>query len=136
MEVDGRLVEEAWAAADPVGSFIQREPTEGAPAAEPTEVRVLFDDDAVYVGARMHDSTPRTIARQLVRRDEGGQYDFFEVSLSPAGDRRTGYQFRVSAAGVQGDTYLFDDVRDDDVWNAVWESAVEVDSLGWTAELR
>jgi hypothetical protein len=136
VRIDGALTEEAWAAAEPAASFIQRDPTEGAPAREQTEVRVLFDDEAIYIGARMHDSSPSTVARQLVRRDERGQFDFFEASLSPAADDRTGYRFRVSAAGVQADEYLFDDVRDDASWDAVWESAAAVDDGGWTAELR
>jgi hypothetical protein len=109
---------------------------EGAPAEQLTEVRVLYDDAAIYVSAVMHDRQPSRIADQLVRRDENGQYDYFEFSLDPNNDRRTGYRFRVSAAGVQRDVYLFDDEREDEAWNAVWESAVSRDSAGWSAELR
>ncbi len=136
VRIDGRLNEDAWSAAQAATNFVQGEPIEGAPANHSTEVRVLYDEQAIYVGARMYDDTPRTIARQLVRRDEGGQFDFFELSLDPNRDLRTGYAFRVSAAGVQGDVYLFDDTRDDRSWDAVWESAVQVDEKGWTAELR
>lgn len=136
IHIDGRLDEAEWRRAAAAGDFVQRDPVEGARAEEPTEVRVLFDDDALYVGARMYDRAPHTIADRLVRRDEEGPYDFFEVSLDPNSDRRTGYLFRVSAAGVQLDTYLYDDVRDDRAWDAVWQSAVQRDSLGWSAELR
>ena len=136
IRIDGRLGEDVWAAAPAASGFVQGEPIEGAPAKHRTEVRVLYDDEALYVGARMYDDSPGAIARQLVRRDEMGQFDFFELSLDPNLDRRTGYVFRVSAAGVQGDAYLFDDVRDDRSWDAVWESAVQVDEQGWTAELR
>ncbi|MBI4541198.1 MAG: carbohydrate binding family 9 domain-containing protein [Gemmatimonadetes bacterium] len=136
IRIDGYLEEEAWVTATAAQDFIQQEPFEGMPAAEPTEVRVLYDGQALYVGARMYDSEPHRIADQLVRRDEWGQYDYFEVSLDPNQDRRTGYQFRVSAAGVQADAYLYDDVRSDDSWDAVWQSAVARDSLGWTAEIR
>jgi len=136
VRIDGRLGEEVWAAAPAATGFVQGEPIEGAPAKHRTEVRVLYDDQALYVAARMYDDAPGTIARQLVRRDEGGQFDFFELSLDTNLDGRTGYLFQVSAAGVQGDAYLFDDVRDDRSWNGVWESAVQVDEQGWTAELR
>ena len=73
--------------------FVQREPVEGAPAEEKTEVRILFDDVAVYVGARMYDTEPETIADQLVRRDGEGQFDYFGVVFDPNPDRRTAYYF-------------------------------------------
>jgi hypothetical protein len=136
IRIDGRLDDSVWTAAPAATGFVQGEPIEGAPARHRTEVRVLYDEQALYVGARMYDDSPDAIARQLVRRDETGQFDFFELSLDPNLDLRTGYLFQISAAGVQGDAYLFDDVRDDRSWNAVWESAVQVDEQGWTAELR
>ena len=136
VRIDGRLDEGVWAAAPAATGFVQGEPIEGAPAQHRTEVRVLHDEEALYVGARMYDDSPGAIARQLVRRDETGQFDFLELSLDPDLDLRTGYIFQISAAGVQGDAYLFDDVREDRSWDAVWESAVQVDAQGWTAELR
>jgi hypothetical protein len=136
IRIDGRLGEDVWTAAPVASGFVQGEPIEGAPAQQQTEVRVLYDEQALYVGARMYDDSPDRIARQLVRRDETGQFDFFELSLDTNLDLRTGYVFQISAAGVQGDSYLFDDVREDRSWNAVWESAVQVDEKGWTAELR
>jgi len=71
-----------------------------------------------------------------VRRDESGQYDYFEVSLDPDLDRRTGYRFRVTAAGVQIDDYLFNDINEDRSWDAVWQSGVQRDDQGWTVEMR
>ena len=136
IHVDGRLDEPDWGQAPSTTTFVQREPVEGASAETRTEVWVLFDADAVYVGVMMHEDEPSRIGDQLVRRDEFGQYDFFEVSLDPVNDRRTGYQFRISAAGVQGDTYLYDDTDEDESWDAVWGSAVHRDQRGWSAELR
>ncbi|MDA1081982.1 MAG: DUF5916 domain-containing protein [Gemmatimonadetes bacterium] len=134
--IDGRLDEAAWADA-PVGSdFVQLKPVEGTPAEQRTEVRVLYDDGAVYVAARMFDSDPATIARQLVRRDEEGTADWIGVTFDPRLDRRTAYTFFVSAAGVQRDQYFYNDKEEDSAWNAVWESAVQIDSVGWTAEFR
>jgi Domain of unknown function (DUF5916)/Carbohydrate family 9 binding domain-like len=136
IEIDGDLSEAAWAAAEPVTGFIQREPIEGEIAEQQTEVRVLFGEDAIYVAARMMDSEPRTIADQLVRRDGDGQFDYFLFALDPNRDRRTGYTFQVSAANVQKDFYIYGDEKMDVAWNAVWESAVGKDVLGWTVEMR
>jgi hypothetical protein len=136
ISVDGRLDEAAWLAAPLISGFIQKDPFDGEPAVEDTEVRVLFDDDALYIGARLLDSEPGRISRQLVRRDQEGNADFFEVSLDPNLDRRTGYQFTVSAANVQLDRYLYDDTREDGAWNAVWSSEVHHATWGWSVEIR
>ena len=134
IRIDGRLTEPAWEDARRITEFVQGEPVEGAAPDEPTEVRVLFAEDAIYVGARMEES--RAIARQLVRRDAIGQADYFQVSFDPNMDRRTGYEFRVSAAGVQRDAYLFEDNQTDASWDAVWESEAAVAEGGWSVELR
>lgn len=137
IEIDGRLDEAAWARAEPARGFTQEEPDEGEPAMEETEVRVLYDDDNLYIGARLYDSEPSRIARQLTRRDETGRAaGYIEFSLDPNGDETTGYQFRVTAAGVQRDRYLFGDTRSDDAWDAVWESAAAENDEGWVAEAR
>jgi hypothetical protein len=136
IRIDGRLTEEAWRNAPAIDEFVQGEPVEGAEAGARTVVRVLYDDDALYIGARLYESEPSRIARQLVRRDETGQADYFEVMFDPNLDRRTGYLFRVSAAGVQRDAYLHQDDQQDDSWDAVWASEVHVDSLGWSVEMR
>jgi hypothetical protein len=134
--VDGRLDDAAWQRAPVASGFVQREPVEGRPAEQDTEVRILFDDEAIYVGLRMLDSHPDMIAPQLYRRDGRGQADYVEIAFDPNRDRRTGYLFSVSAANVQGDEYLFDDEHEDRAWDAVWSSAVTVDEGGWTAEMR
>lgn len=136
IDVDGYLDEEAWSRAEVLTDFVQREPVEGIPAEEDTEVRLIFTDDALFIAARMWDSNPGEIATQLVRRDAWGAFDWFSVSLDPNLDRRTGYRFQISAAGVQRDEYLFNDREEDQNWNAIWESSVQRDDRGWTAELR
>jgi hypothetical protein len=136
IRIDGRLDEPAWRAAPPTRHFVQGVPTEGAPPAQPTEVRVLYDDDALYVGAHMFESDTSRIVDRLVRRDQEGQFDDFAVAIDPNRDRRTAYVFKVSAAGVQYDEYLFNDSQRDPNWDAVWASAVSRDSTGWTAEMR
>lgn len=137
IRIDGRISEEAWDTAPVISGFLQREPFEGQPAEEDTQVRILFDEDAIYVAARMFESDTAAIRRPLVRRGQGGAFqDWFSVALDPNRDGMTGYRFQVNAAGVQVDWYDYDDDRSDGSWNGVWESAVQVDSLGWTAELR
>jgi len=136
IEVDGRLEEEAWTSAPPATGFVAQEPTEGAPPEEPTEVYVLYGDDALYVGARLFESDPTRITDQLVRRDQRGNFDFFAVLLDSNLDRRTGFYFQVSAAGVKTDRLLFDDTEEDESWDAVWETSVARNSEGWTAEMR
>ncbi len=136
IEIDGRLDEPAWTAAPVAGDFLQVEPFEAQPALQPTEVRVLFDSENLYIGARMH-GDPALIARQLTRRDATGRAaGYFEFSLDPNLDRTTGYTFWVTAAGVQGDRFHYGDTESDDSWDGIWESAVTIDDEGWVAEIR
>ncbi len=135
VDIDGRIEEESWSSAKAITNFVQGEPTEGVPAEYDTEVKIIFGEDAIYVAARMWDE-PEAVARQLVRRDDRGNFDWFAVALDTNLDRRTGYNFQVSAAGVQRDEYLFDDSQSDGAWDAVWESGVQIDADGWTAEIR
>ncbi len=134
--IDGRLDEPAWQAAPPITQFIQGDPVEGAAPTEPTEVRILFDDDAIYVAARMSESDPSSIRDQLVRRDDRGAFDYFAASFDPNRDGLTGYRFQISAAGAERDAFLFGDVQEDEDWDGIWDSAVQRDDRGWTAELR
>jgi hypothetical protein len=136
IRIDGRLTEEAWQDAPAIREFVQGEPVEGAAPGARTVVRILYDDQALYIGARLYEPDPSRIARQLVRRGETGQADYFEVMFDTNLDRRTGYLFRVSAAGVQRDSYLHEDSQQDPSWDAVWASEVHVDSLGWSLEMR
>jgi hypothetical protein len=99
-------------------------------------VRLLYDDDAVYVGARLYDSSPDSIRAQLARRDRISNSDRFLVFLDCYHDRRTGFFFGVNAAGTLYDGTLFNDDWDSDTWDGVWDGKVGRDSLGWTAELR
>ena len=134
--VDGLLNDEVWLRAPAVTSFTQRDPEEGKPVSEATEMRIAYDDNALYVGARMHDREPARIARQLARRDQNAEADSFSVFLDPHHDHVTGAAFAVSAAGVQRDATIYNDSSTDDSWDAVWESAVKIDDTGWSAEIR
>ena len=138
IRIDGRLEENIWTVAPSYLGFVQKEPVEAAPAINDSEVWIVYDDDAVYVGAKLYDEAPATIARNMVRRDANynGQFDYFEFMVDPNRDGRTGYRFRVSAANVQTDRYLFDDGGEDPNWDGVWASGVTITSDGWHVEFR
>ena len=121
IRIDGRLDDAGWQSAPVTTGFVQSEPGEGTPASRDTEVRILFDDEAFYVAARMWEH-PDSAQVLLLRRDERNpSMDWFGFSIDPEADGRTGYAFRVSATGVQQDIYMSDDTQEDGAWNAVWE---------------
>jgi hypothetical protein len=135
--VDGRLDDAAWALATPVTDLTQSDPQEGQPATERTEVRFVYDGDALYIGARMFDREPRKIAHHLGRRDSFTQSDDIRILLDSYHDHRTAFRFIVTPDGVRGDLQFGDDGNfADDSWDPVWQAAARIDSLGWTAEMR
>jgi hypothetical protein len=134
--VDGRLDDEAWILMTPVDQFRQREPDEGQSATERTELKVGYDDSAVYFGIRMFDQEPDRIVRRMARRDDDIDADSVKIYLDPYHDHLTGVMFQVSAAGVQRDGQIHDDSDIDLKWDAVWRSATSIDAEGWTAEIR
>jgi hypothetical protein len=134
--VDGRLNDAAWRAGPLHASFVQRDPDQGLPPTEPTEFRVVYSDEAVYIGVRAWDSRPGEISAQLTRRDEESPSDRVVIAIDSYRDRRTAFVFAVNPAGVKQDWYIFDDGYEDDTWNAVWDVGCTMDSLGWIAEFR
>jgi hypothetical protein len=133
--IDGRLDDAGWSAAEPITTFWQQQPDEGKPPTERTEVRVLFDGSALYVGARMYDTAGAAgVRRLLVRRDQlldDNASDKIAVVLDPYHDRQTRVWFELNPLGVKGDH-----INGDASFDPVWEGASRVDSLGWTAEFR
>lgn len=137
IHIDGVLDEPDWRAAPVAGGFTESYPDAGATPKDRTEVRVLYDDEAIYVGVRMSDSQPSAIAAPLTRRDDYGLYsDWVHVIIGPYHDRRTAYRFAVNPAGVKRDVLEYNDLGEDENWDAVWSVAVTTDSSGWTAEYR
>ncbi len=134
--IDGRLDDAAWALAQPITDFVQRDPNEGEPATERTEVRILYTDAALYFGVRAYDSEADKITAQLTRRDEFSQSDWIQIGIDSYLDRRTAFSFAVNPAGVKRDIYYFNDNNQDRTWDAVWDVAVTRDDEGWTAEFR
>ena len=135
--IDGRLDDEAWRAAPPITELYQNEPREGQPASERSEIRILYDDGAVYVGARLFDSEPNLIRTQLTRRDNISNSDLLTVAFDSYHDHRTSFRFEVNPSGVRADMITTSDNQfGDSSWDPVWEAATQRDSLGWTAEMR
>ena len=137
IKIDGSLDEAAWSTALPAKDFIQNEPAPGLPASQPTEVHVIYDNTAIYVGARLYDAKPDSILKELTLRDaiNGANTDFFAVLFDTYSDGNNGVAFVVSAAGVQRDTKIFSG-DEDDTWNAVWRSAVRLTDKGWVVEME
>ncbi|MBN1301830.1 MAG: carbohydrate binding family 9 domain-containing protein [Melioribacteraceae bacterium] len=132
---DGKLTESVYNS-NPVDGFIQRDPDEGKPATEKTNVWVSYDESNIYVSARLYDSDPSSIDASLMRRDNMVQSDWFFVYLDPYLDRRTGYYFGVNPGGSLLDGTLFNDSWDDDAWDGIWEARTNIDEKGWTVEMR
>jgi uncharacterized protein DUF5916/cellulose/xylan binding protein with CBM9 domain len=145
--IDGRLDEPAWSAAPPVTTFYQVQPREGPPATQRTEIRFLYDADALYVGARMYDSLgARGVRTRLARRDDQLDLDNvapspitsdkLTITLDPYHDHLTRAVFEINPSGVIGDALGAGGSTLDPSWDPVWQHAAQIDSLGWTAELR
>jgi hypothetical protein len=136
IHLDGRLDESGWAAARPAPLATQRDPDEGKPATERTEIRVLVGSDALYIGARMFDQEPQRIVSRLGRRDDFVSGDRLTIRLDARHDHLTAFVFDVYPAGNKGDASMGSDEFEDSSWDPVWDVATSIDSLGWVAEIR
>jgi hypothetical protein len=134
--IDGQLNDEAWSQVEAISGFTQQDPNEGQPATEQTEIRIVYDDRALYVAVRLFDGDAAHIVRRLATRDGDADADRITLYLDPMHDHLTGVMFRVSASNVQTDAVLFNDTWDDWSWNAVWDSQVSSDAEGWSVEMR
>jgi hypothetical protein len=134
--IDGRDHDAVWRVAPPITEFMEWSPTEGKAPRFRTEARVAYDAANLYVFVRCFDPSPDSIIRLIGRRDDYPQSDRVLLLVDSYHDRRTGYEFGVTAAGGRYDAAIYDDGNEDDAWDAVWDVAVRTDSLGWAAEFR
>ncbi len=135
--LDGHLDEATWQAAPPVTEFTQFNPDHGKPASESMEVRFLYDETALYVGARLGDSQgARGVMKTVVRRDAFFNSDFFEIVIDGFHDHLSRAFFQVNPSGSRSDILGTGNSCCDDGWDPVWEARTSVDSTGWTVEMR
>lgn len=134
--IDGRGDDDTWRAATPISEFRQWEPVENGDPSFRTEARIVYDTRNLYVLVRSFDPNPDSLLSVLQRRDGMALSDDIIIGIDSYHDKRTGYMFRLTPAGTMSDGYMFNDGNEDWGWNAVWEGAAQIDSLGWTAEFR
>ncbi len=147
LRIDGLLSEDLWSRAVPVDDLLQREPLEGVPASERTEVRILYDDDALYVAVLAHDSEPDDVVGRILQRDQLMEPDFFggglqfagddavAILLDPFHDHRSGVVFATNPNGAEFEALVSNEGRDINIdWRGVWEVAGARTPEGWSAE--
>lgn len=135
--IDGRLDEAVWQLAEVITDFHQTRPGNGTPPSERTEVYVLYDDNALYIGARMYDSEPELIAAPVIRHGQGmPSDDRLVVILDPFNSRRAGYRFETNLNAARHDS-LYTSVTSFSLdWNTIWDVAASVDGNSWVAEIE
>ncbi|HYK56026.1 MAG TPA: carbohydrate binding family 9 domain-containing protein, partial [Flavisolibacter sp.] len=138
LRIDGDLSDAAWQQAPVATNFIQNFPTYGLAASFKTEVRILYDNSAIYIGAHLYDD-PSLIRKQLTARDGEQQHDadYFSVFFDTYNDQQNGFQFLVTPSNVQTDAKLSASASvgfggfGDKTWDAVWESKTRIVNDGW-----
>jgi len=134
--IDGRDDDAVWRETQPINGFQEWRPSEGGPPKLPTEAKIAYDAANMYVFVRAFDPHPDSIITVRARRDYFTPSDMIWLFLDSYHDRRTGYEFGVNPSGVKLDAQVYNDGNEDFAWDAVWDVATRVDSLGWTAEFR
>ncbi len=136
--IDGKFDEGAWLKADVAKDFVMWMPDNGTPEPKEnrTEVRVTYDNEAVYFAATMYDNEPKKIMKELSQRDNSGTADRLGIFINGYNDGQQEFSFLISAAGVQEDFLFTESNGEDSSWNAIWESKTQITDFGWTAEIR
>lgn len=136
-EIDGKLDEEIWKNVAVANNFVMVEPGDGNPIPESheTQVKLLYDDEAIYVGVYLYEEARENIRRQFTQRDNLDQSDFFLMDINTYDDGENQTRFIVTSAGTQADAKITGD-REDFGFNVVWESEISVDEQGWYIEMK
>ena len=138
ISIDADLNEISWDNADIATDFVSLEPKNGTPipSAFKTEVKILYSNDAIYLGAKLYDPNPEKILKELVERDELGTSDFFGVFINGYNDGQQEFRFFVTAANGQIDTNFTSSEGEDGSWNAIWESNAKITDFGYVVEMK
>jgi hypothetical protein len=142
-KIDGNLDDAVWKSVPAVSQFTQNFPDWGQPATRKTEVRILYDNSAIYIAAYLYDDHS-SIRKQLTARDEEQRQDvdYFSVFFDTYNDHQNGFQFLVTSANVQTDSRLGPNLSSgfgnygDNTWDAVWESHTALKNDGWVVEMK
>ena len=136
--VRGKISPEIMESASAATDFIMISPDNGKPITveKKTEVKVFYDNDAVYISAKMYDDEPSKILKEITARDNFGTADNFAVFINGNNDGQQDFRFYVSAAGVQADCNFTNQNGDDFSWDAIWSSETAITDFGWTADIR
>ena len=136
-KIDGVLNDIAWKNAKILSDFVVFRPDNGTLVSSEyqTFVKVIYDDNAVYISAEMRDPDPKNIPQEFAVRDNFSQADFFVVTINPNDDGQNPFEFVVQATGNQLDAKVSNG-NEDFNWNAVWESASKVTTKGWNVEIK
>lgn len=135
-KIDGELDDPIWRNLEIAKNFSQISPNNGNPERinQRTEVKICYDSKNIYFGVMMYDNSPDSILKELSKRDqENKNFDAFGIFIEPFNDAQVEYNFMVTAAGVQIDR-KFSKTGIDETWDAVWNSAVNINKVGWIAE--
>jgi hypothetical protein len=135
-KIDADLNDEAWKGVPVATGFVQHRPYNGRSASLKSEVKFVYDDIALYVGAMLYDPHPDSILTELSERDDIGVSDYFGVYIDCFNDYLTAYGFLVTSRGVQIDLKSLSDDDEDDSWDAVWKSEVKITDSGWIVEYK
>ncbi|TRX39666.1 DUF5916 domain-containing protein [Flavobacterium restrictum] len=135
--IDGKINEPVWETASVASDFVMFEPDNGKPISsdKKTEVRILYDNNAIYIAATLYDNEPDKIQKEITNRDVFGVSDHFSVAINGFNDGQQDFRFYVSAAGVQMDCLATED-NEDFSWDAIWDSHVALTSFGWVVEMK
>ncbi len=135
--IDGRLDDEVWRLAAPIGELVQVDPVEGAAPSEASDIRLLHDRDYLYLGIRCFDRDPRTLLTTTRERDGLLEVDDrVEIVIDTFHDRRNAFFFQINAGGSKGDALVTNNGADfNKPWDGIWEGIARVDEQGWSAEL-
>ena len=135
-KIDGFLNDEIWQNAPASFDFLQKEPNEGELPTETTTIKIVYDNEALYVGVMCYDSEPDKIVARLTRRDGWIESDRIRLNLDTYHDHQTGNWFSVNAAGVKGDAQIYNDGAEDCSWDGVWEAKAAINDKGWSVEYK
>lgn len=135
--IDGKINEDIWKTESVATDFVMFQPDNGKPinTNKKTEVKVLYDNNAIYIAALLYDNEPDKIKKEITNRDVFGVSDNFSVYINGFNDGQQDFRFFVSSAGVQMDCLAIEE-SEDFTWDAIWDSKAIITDFGWVVEMK